>query len=402
MYRSMGSAIVGPEWSAMADPLVTVATLLAPAFARRGRGETASIPSCARQRPRRRAGQRRAGAGQAARPQPARGRPGGRRRRRPRRRVQLGRGRRPGLHQRHVRRRVPRRAARSHRGRRSPRRAGAGARRERSSSTTRRPTSPRRCTSATCAPRSSATRWCACSTFVGHRVIRENHIGDWGTPFGMLIEHMLDIGETRPPPKLCRSATSTASTSRHAPSSTAVRGVQGAGPRPGRAAAERDDPETLAHLGSSSSTCRTRYFNARVPQARRAAHRRRPRRRERATTAACPGRRAARAGRAARSRSTAPRSCSRPASPTARASRCRSSSERSAGGFNYATSDLACVLDRVERLGADLLLYVVGAPQAQHFADGVRGRRDGRLAAPADATRCTCSSATCSARTARC
>jgi arginyl-tRNA synthetase len=30
----------------------------------------------------------------------------------------------------------------------------------------------------------------------GHRVIRQNHIGDWGTPFGMLIEHMLDLGET--------------------------------------------------------------------------------------------------------------------------------------------------------------------------------------------------------------
>ncbi|HYA68725.1 MAG TPA: arginine--tRNA ligase [Acidimicrobiales bacterium] len=31
--------------------------------------------------------------------------------------------------------------------------------------------------------------------FVGHRVVRENHIGDWGTPFGMLIEHLLDLGE---------------------------------------------------------------------------------------------------------------------------------------------------------------------------------------------------------------
>jgi arginyl-tRNA synthetase len=26
-------------------------------------------------------------------------------------------------------------------------------------------------------------------------VIRQNHIGDWGTPFGMLIEHLLDVGE---------------------------------------------------------------------------------------------------------------------------------------------------------------------------------------------------------------
>jgi arginyl-tRNA synthetase len=30
----------------------------------------------------------------------------------------------------------------------------------------------------------------------GHTVIRQNHIGDWGTNFGMLIEHLLDIGET--------------------------------------------------------------------------------------------------------------------------------------------------------------------------------------------------------------
>src|SRR6266851_1173074 len=31
----------------------------------------------------------------------------------------------------------------------------------------------------------------------GHAVIRENHIGDWGTPFGMLIEHLVDIGEAK-------------------------------------------------------------------------------------------------------------------------------------------------------------------------------------------------------------
>ena len=37
------------------------------------------------------------------------------------------------------------------------------------------------------------------------------------------------------------------------------------------------------------------------------------------------------------------------------------------GGYNYATSDLACVIDRVERIDAELLLYVVGAPQAQHL-----------------------------------
>lgn len=30
---------------------------------------------------------------------------------------------------------------------------------------------------------------------LGHTVIRQNHLGDWGTPFGMLVEHLLDIGE---------------------------------------------------------------------------------------------------------------------------------------------------------------------------------------------------------------
>lgn len=33
--------------------------------------------------------------------------------------------------------------------------------------------------------------------WLGHDVLRRNHIGDWGTPFGMLIEHLLDIGESQ-------------------------------------------------------------------------------------------------------------------------------------------------------------------------------------------------------------
>lgn len=31
--------------------------------------------------------------------------------------------------------------------------------------------------------------------WLGHTVIRQNHIGEWGTPFGMLIEHLLEVGE---------------------------------------------------------------------------------------------------------------------------------------------------------------------------------------------------------------
>ncbi len=36
---------------------------------------------------------------------------------------------------------------------------------------------------------------CRILAFAGHTVIRENHVGDWGTPFGMLIEHLVDLGE---------------------------------------------------------------------------------------------------------------------------------------------------------------------------------------------------------------
>ncbi|HHH29928.1 MAG TPA: arginine--tRNA ligase [Polyangiaceae bacterium] len=31
--------------------------------------------------------------------------------------------------------------------------------------------------------------------FRGHHILRQNHLGDWGTPFGMLIEHLLDLGK---------------------------------------------------------------------------------------------------------------------------------------------------------------------------------------------------------------
>jgi arginyl-tRNA synthetase len=41
--------------------------------------------------------------------------------------------------------------------------------------------------------------------FAGHRVIRDNHIGDWGTQFGMLIEYLYDVGEDSPEAALQRT-----------------------------------------------------------------------------------------------------------------------------------------------------------------------------------------------------
>ena len=37
---------------------------------------------------------------------------------------------------------------------------------------------------------------------LGHDVIRQNHLGDWGTAFGMLIEHLLEVGEDSEDAKL--------------------------------------------------------------------------------------------------------------------------------------------------------------------------------------------------------
>ncbi len=55
------------------------------------------------------------------------------------------------------------------------------------------PTSPRRCTWGTCAPRSSATALARVLEFRGHPVLRLNHVGDWGTQFGMLITHLKQV-----------------------------------------------------------------------------------------------------------------------------------------------------------------------------------------------------------------
>jgi arginyl-tRNA synthetase len=41
--------------------------------------------------------------------------------------------------------------------------------------------------------------------FAGHRVIRDNHVGDWGTQFGMIIEYLLDVGQDSPQAALLRT-----------------------------------------------------------------------------------------------------------------------------------------------------------------------------------------------------
>jgi arginyl-tRNA synthetase len=41
--------------------------------------------------------------------------------------------------------------------------------------------------------------------FAGHHVIRDNHVGDWGTQFGVLIEYLFQVGEDAPEAQLLRT-----------------------------------------------------------------------------------------------------------------------------------------------------------------------------------------------------
>lgn len=199
--------------------------------------------------------------------------------------------------------------------------------------------------------------------FVGHRVIRENHIGDWGTPFGMLIEHLIDLGEATAAEEL------------------SVGDLDGFY-RQARAKFERDNlfkdrarNRVVLLQGGDAETLRmwkllvgesTRYFD-RVYRALGVL----------LTSADLMGESAYNhllaevidRLSAAKMLVTSDGAevvfadgfVNRENEPLPLIIR------KTDGGYNYATSDLACVIDRVERLGANVILYVVGAPQAQHL-----------------------------------
>jgi arginyl-tRNA synthetase len=199
--------------------------------------------------------------------------------------------------------------------------------------------------------------------FLGHRVIRENHIGDWGTPFGMLIEHLVDLGEERAAEHLSlgdldgfyREARAAFDASDDFQDRARQRVVLLQG----------GDPDTQ-RLWTLLVELSTKHFNTVYEMLG-----------VRLTDDDLMGEsvyqplmpevveRLRTAGLLTRSDGAdvvfPPGFTNRDGDPLPLIV------QKGAGGFNYATSDLACVIDRVERLGADLILYVVGAPQQQHF-----------------------------------
>jgi arginyl-tRNA synthetase len=198
---------------------------------------------------------------------------------------------------------------------------------------------------------------------LGHRVVKENHIGDWGTPFGMLIEHEVELGEDAAAKELATGDL----TGFYRAARTKFDGDPDFADR-ARArvvALQAFEPQTIA-LWQRLVDQSTVYFNTVYRSlgvqltdndivGESSYHRLLPEvvdRLERAhlltesdgAEVVFP-----------------PGFTNRDNDPLPLIIR------KGGGGFNYATSDLACVIDRVERLGATLVLYVVGAPQAQHF-----------------------------------
>ena len=237
--------------------------------------------------------------------------------------------------------------------------------------------------------------------FVGHTVIRENHIGDWGTPFGMLIEHLVDLGgvdaeltvDLADPSAFYQAGPGEVRRDDEFKERARDRVVAAAEPRrPGHdgalAEARRHSRPTTSTSSTASSACCCAdddIVGESFYQPLDAGDARPPRRR--------PG---------CSPRATAPRSCGCPGFTNREGEPLPLIVQARTGGFNYATSDLACVIDRVERLHATLLLYVIGTPQASTCRWCSRSPRWLGWLRAAGAGGAREHSATCSAPTARC
>jgi len=199
---------------------------------------------------------------------------------------------------------------------------------------------------------------------VGHQVIKENHIGDWGTPFGMLIEHLVDLGEEKAAEEL--SVGDLDAFYRQARAAFDSDPVFAERARARVVALQSGDPETLrlwrllveqslvyfeqvyAKLGvrlTRQDVVGESFYNDQLPVV--------------VEELAAKGLLVDSEGAL----------CAFPEGFVGRDGQPLPLIVRkSDGGYGYAATDLAALRDRFGRLRADLALYVVGAPQAQHLA----------------------------------
>jgi len=205
---------------------------------------------------------------------------------------------------------------------------------------------------------------CRMLAFAGHQVKRENHVGDWGTQFGMLIEHLVDVGETSGAHELSvgdldgfyRQARAAFEASPDMQERSRRRVV----------ALQSGDPETL-RLWKILVEESLRYFDEVYDKLGVQLTRQdvvgesfyNPMLDEVVSQLDSKGLLVDSDGA----------KCvfvegwtTREGTPLPLIVR------KSDGGYGYAATDLATLWDRFGRLAADVALYVVGAPQAQHLA----------------------------------
>jgi arginyl-tRNA synthetase len=216
--------------------------------------------------------------------------------------------------------------------------------------------------------------------FAGHEVVRQNHIGDWGTPFGMLIEHLLDVGESG----------AQASLDELGDFYRAARAKFDGDPQFADRARERvvllqaGDARTLT-LWRQLVELSNLHFSS-VYERLGVRLRTEDVRGESAYNAALPEVAAEleRKGLASMSNGAL---CAFPPGFTNRDGEPLPLIVRKKdGGYGYAATDLAALRYRTQTLRSTRLLYVVGAPQAQHLAMVFAvGAQAGWLAPPARA-----------------
>ena len=204
---------------------------------------------------------------------------------------------------------------------------------------------------------------CRMMTLTGAHVIRENHVGDWGTPFGMLIEHLVDLGEEEGARELSVGDLDTVYRQARAAFDASPEFQERSRRRV--VLLQTGDPETLrlwrvlvdesvsyfeevyAKLGillTRQDLAGESFYNDQLPSV------------------------VAELSAKGLLRESEGALCVFPEGFTNReGDPLPLIVQKSDGGYGYAATDLATLRDRFGRLHADLALYVVGSPQAQHL-----------------------------------
>jgi arginyl-tRNA synthetase len=196
-------------------------------------------------------------------------------------------------------------------------------------------------------------------TYKGHRVIGENHIGDWGTPFGMLIEHFLECEDVEVKDidlkNFYKDARYKFDSSEEFANRSRERVVK----------LQSKDPETiilwkelvdisLLHFNevyrmldvllNDDNLAGESIYEDLLPEVVDRLSNQNMIEESNGALVVFPE------GWLNREKEPLPLII-----------------RKGDGGYNYATSDLACIINRVENVGGTEFLYVVGAEQSQHF-----------------------------------